>query len=193
MRTEVLAIIQKISLLSVLSDAERNLVADSGRIRQFAPGQEVVRQGDKGTTFHVIGSGQLEVWATPPQGARLTSAANVVQPILLGELGPGACFGEMSLLTGARRNATIQTRTPAVVVELDRPVFMKLFESNPGLVRSITNEITSRNANRHLKLDHQPSHASAAADDRVPGGMHETDRVEKEDLFSRIKSVFGLS
>jgi CRP-like cAMP-binding protein len=193
MSADVLAIIQRITLLSVLSDAERSLVAASGRICRFSPGQEIVKQGEKGTTFYVVGSGQLEVWMTPPQGARLTDMDQVVQPIVLEQLGPGTFFGEMSLLTGARRNASIKALTPAILVELDRPIFMRLFQGNPGLVRQITDEIAARNANRHLKADHHPSLAATTAESRGPAGTSERDHAAKDDLFSRIKSVFGLS
>jgi len=190
MSTEVLS---HISLLSVLSDAERSLVAASGRTRRFDPGEEVVRQGERGTTFYVVESGELEVWTTPPQGATLTGVAQVVRPILLGKLGPGTYFGEMSLLTGARRSATIKAVSPSVVIELDRPVFMQLFQGNPGLVRRITDEVAARNAKRRLKVDPQAPQGPAVAESKGRGEASQKDEAARDDIFSRIKSVFGLS
>jgi putative peptide zinc metalloprotease protein len=88
--------------------------ADSARLlagadwRTFNPGARIVKQGDEGDTFYVVGSGHVEV----VQNRRVT-----------GRLGPGAYFGETALLLDVPRTATVRAVTPVRVLELSRAAF----------------------------------------------------------------------
>ena len=76
------------------ADERRELAGDSEE-RLFGTGEAVVRQGEAGSSMFVIERGRVAVTVDP--GA-----------IPVAELGPGAFFGEMSLLTGKPRNATVR-------------------------------------------------------------------------------------
>ncbi len=82
-----------------------------GHWQQTAPGDIIIRQGEPGDTFYAIGSGQLDVTQHDTH---------------IATLGPGDHFGETALLTGAPRNATVQTRTPARLFCLSRAGFHHL-------------------------------------------------------------------
>jgi MFS family permease len=85
-------------------------------------GDAVVRQGDPADRFFVIDAGQFTV--TQREGE---SEAR------LRELGPGDVFGEIGLLRGIRRTATVTAATPGMLYGLDGDAFAELVGSGPGL------------------------------------------------------------
>lgn len=82
----------------------------------FEPGDFIIRQGDVGDQFYVIISGQVEVIRELPDG----------QHVSLAQLGKGEYFGESSLLTGRRRNASVQAISQVDLMCLGRDEFNKL-------------------------------------------------------------------
>jgi len=167
---EIAEIVGRVDIFSSLPDKDRRVLAAAGVPRQFQAGHTVCKEGDRGTTFYAVGSGQLEVHAGVP-------------PMIVDRIGPGSYFGEMSLLTGMPRTATIKAATACELVELDRPVFMRLFASNIALADTVSRAIVARNQNRTRKLAIRPDAPAPARADAAS---------EHADLFSRIKKVFGL-
>jgi len=100
-----------------LEAAARELVAVA-----VAPGDVVVREGDAADRFYVIDSGSLRV-------SQRRDDADVV----LRELGPGEVFGEIGLLRGVPRTATVTATSPGVLYALDADAFGALVGSGPGL------------------------------------------------------------
>ncbi len=87
-------------------------------------GQVVVRQGDRADRFYVIASGRF----------RVTHAAGPGQPGLrLRELGPDDVFGEIGLLRGVPRTATVTAETDGVLASLDAREFLELVAAGPGV------------------------------------------------------------
>ena len=82
----------------------------------FEPGDFIIRQGDVGDQFYVIISGQVEVIRELPDG----------QKVSLAWLGKGEYFGESSLLTGRRRNASVRATSPVDLMCLGRDEFNNL-------------------------------------------------------------------
>ena len=95
--------------------------------RQLVPvpvdaGEMVVRQGDPADRFYVIDSGEMRVTQVRDGDVHL-----------LRELGPGDVFGEIGLLRGVPRTATVTASTPGVLYALDATAFGELVGSGPGL------------------------------------------------------------
>ena len=86
------------------------------------PGDVVVRQGDPADRFYVIDSGAMRVTQVQDGDVHL-----------LRDLGPGDVFGEIGLLRGVPRTATVTASTPAVLYSLDASAFGELVGSGPGL------------------------------------------------------------
>jgi cytochrome P450/CRP-like cAMP-binding protein len=87
----------------------------------FAPGETIIRQGDPADRFYVILGGQVDVLARQPQG----------QEIHLATLAKGDYFGEIGLLQGKPRNATVRVSgSPAEVMALDRDAFASLIDES---------------------------------------------------------------
>ena len=89
------------------------------RLLEFDANEQIMRQGEwGGNTFYIAVEGTLDVAVADEAGAQTK----------IGELPPGTCFGEMALLAGIERNATISVPSgnKAVVLEVDRPALRLL-------------------------------------------------------------------
>jgi NADH:ubiquinone reductase (H+-translocating) len=82
----------------------------------FEPGDFIIRQGDVGDQFYVIVAGEVNVFKELPNGEQAH----------LAKLGKGEYFGESALLTGRRRNATVQATTRVDLMCLGRDEFNNL-------------------------------------------------------------------
>ncbi len=87
-----------------------------------------MRRGERGDCMFFVASGEVEVRLTP-------------EPIFLG---PGTFFGELALLTGEPRNATIVATQPCTLLSLDIVDFRQLLGRQPDLARIIHEEAERR-------------------------------------------------
>ena len=88
------------------------------RLLAYDGGEEIMRQGEwGGNTFYIAVEGALDVYVRETDGQKK-----------IGQLEPGACFGEMALLAGIERNATIAVpaNQQAIVLEVTRPALRLL-------------------------------------------------------------------
>jgi len=88
------------------------------KLLAYDSGEEIMRQGEwGGNDFYIAVEGALDVYVRDAAGQKK-----------IGELAPGTCFGEMSLLAGIERNATISVpaNQKAVVLEVSRPALRLL-------------------------------------------------------------------
>jgi CRP-like cAMP-binding protein len=89
-----------------------------------AAGEPIIRQGDPADRFYVILDGSVEVSRSEKPG----------QPAhRIRSLGADDAFGELGLLTGAKRSATVTAETPVRLLALDAPVFLDLVTAGPEL------------------------------------------------------------
>jgi thioredoxin reductase (NADPH) len=89
------------------------------KLRRFLAGQTIIREGDPAESFFVLTRGAASVRQTGPDGEREIST-----------LKPGDFFGEIGLLSGTVRNATVRATAPTEVLELDAEGFRDLVESS---------------------------------------------------------------
>ena len=92
-------------------------------------GPQVIRQGDEGRELYIVARGSFGIFACSPDG---------LQETRVGTLRPGDCFGEMALLTGEVRSATVRADAEGELLELDRARFVELIRREPemGLVKA---------------------------------------------------------
>jgi len=107
---------------------------------RFAPGQPIVRQGDRPDGFYVIKHGNATVRAGTDSSADRGNGSGEV----LNTLGPGEAFGEMALLTDSPRTATVVAETDLTVWRLSRTRFETLLDHERGIARSIEQSLSQR-------------------------------------------------
>jgi NTE family protein len=98
----------------------------------FAKGDDVVQIGEPGDTFYVVLDGELEVWDAS------------VPPRQTGTLRRGDYFGEMALLQGGKRTATVTVARRARLLSIDKPAFDHLFLRNPKAIEYFARVLSKR-------------------------------------------------
>jgi len=98
----------------------------------YAKDDVVVRLGDPGDTFYVVLDGELEVWDAS------------VPPRQTGTLRRGDFFGEMALLQGGKRTATVTVARRAHLLAIDKPAFEELFLKNPKAIEYFARVLSER-------------------------------------------------
>jgi CRP-like cAMP-binding protein len=167
---EFLAHLRSISFLSVLNEEEHRRLAEGAEKRVFMPGELVVREGDHGAELFVVTSGTADVEIAA--GGQHTKVAAIK---------PGDFFGEMSLLTGAPRSATVRATAPLSVLVVGKEDLAPLLANNQSLVDRFGETL----AQRQSAL---ASHRESAAKSKKQEGD-----TDSRSLASRILTFFGLS
>ena len=120
-REEILA---SVDLFSRLSDEQRKEIAAATGIRTFGNGEVIVRQDAPGESMFIVCAGSVAVVLEP--GGREVA-----------RIKKGGYFGEMSLLNGEPRSASVLARGDAAVLELDASIFRKLAAADPKTIEEI--------------------------------------------------------
>jgi CRP-like cAMP-binding protein len=118
-------------------------VLAQGRLEEFGPGQILFEQGDPGDCCHIVKSGVLEVLTSPADGA---------EPQPVAYLGEGEVLGELALLTGSPRSATVRSPERAELFTVDKPVFLDLMHSLPAFSRNLCLVLARRLEATTLKI-----------------------------------------
>ncbi len=122
------------SLFRTFSPSERREILEHTTVREFPPGATVVREGDAGDCLYVIKSGEVEVATLDGKGEKL----------VLARLKEGDYFGEISLLTGRPRTATVEVVRPAELVELSHRDFHRFLAGRPEARRVLEGSLQER-------------------------------------------------
>lgn len=123
----------QVSIFSPLSDDEIEKLANASSSRVYAPGEAIVRMGQEGNSMFVIIRGNVKV-QVPEKSYQKT----------INKLKENDFFGEMSLLTGEPRSATVIAEEETEVLQIKKEGLKPLFEDNPVLVQSIYELIEER-------------------------------------------------
>ena len=117
-----------------MHDEELKLLVPEVTVQKFGAGEAIVREGDKGDSLFIIRSGIVEVVATNSEGKQ----------VHIRDLSRPAFFGEMALMTGEPRTATVRARTDAELLELDHDGFSEFFKAHPETASRIGEVIAER-------------------------------------------------
>jgi len=167
-RSAIESAIANVDLFALLSDESRGRVADGARERRYTAGETIVGEGDQGFSMFLVESGQL--------GVSVHGSAGQSQRLAV--LEPGAAFGEISLLTGQPRTATVRALTEANLLEIDKATLSPILRENPSLCGML--ELTMQERRKH-------------AADALESARGETERTEdRTPLRLKIARFFGL-
>ena len=116
-------------LFQGLSSRHLRKVAELTQTVQHPPGREVATEGLGALAFHLILDGQ----------AKVTSNHKEIRT-----LGPGDYFGEISMIDGKPRSASVEAVDPLTTLVVPHPVFLRLVDDEPTFAKSLLNLLCSR-------------------------------------------------
>ena len=129
-----LVMLRQVDLLAPLSDDEKKFVAERLQYAPFARGDVVTKQGNTAHWLYILAFGEAEVLYEPPGGA----------PQVVGVVRAGEFFGEMALLNGEARSATVTAKTDVECYRLDRASFQALLAARPEIASEVKRIVGSR-------------------------------------------------
>jgi small-conductance mechanosensitive channel/CRP-like cAMP-binding protein len=162
--------LRSIDLFQPLSDEELRSAAEAFRHLHYAAGERVIQEGEDGDSFFVIDRGEAQVQKTIAGRERS-----------LAHLAEGHFFGEMALLTGERRSATVVAVSDLDLFTLDKAGFHSILAANP----TIAEQISAILAERREALSQAEGDLDARFDSGSSGEL-------KQHILDRMRSYFGL-
>ena len=157
--------LENVPLFEALSADDRQKIAEQANIQDFGDGELIVRQDEAGDSLYIILDGTCEV-LLEKEGQKLKKMATINK---------GNFFGEMSLLTGEVRSATVKALEHATVIRVDKALFSTILASNPAIIE----QLGAVMAQRQQDLSDEANK------------IQDKSTVQQK-LISRIKNFFGL-
>ena len=147
------ALLSKVELFAALQGEELSTLAASMTRRFFRRSEDVITGGDEGDSMFILFEGLTSVLVPDGKGGQMRVA----------QLGPGTFFGEMSLLTGEPRSATIQAAVDSVAYEITKDAMTALLEQRPDVAATISRAVADRKL-RNSKAASEQDGADAEAE-----------------------------
>ncbi|MGD0672826.1 MAG: mechanosensitive ion channel family protein [Candidatus Binatus sp.] len=165
---ELMADLRQVDWLRGLNEDELRLLVPTVAVRQFGAGEMLIRAGEQGDSMFIVRRGTAEVFAVTADG----------QTRHIANYSRGDFTGEMALMTGDPRSASVRAITDLEVIEMDREGFARLFKEHPDAAAGIGDIIAVRNRDRLEKLS-----SGATMDGK--GGPHRW-------LLAKMREVFDF-
>lgn len=125
-----ISILRDVAPFSTLDNKRLKLLAFMSTLVDYSAGATIVRQGEAGDSVFVLIDGLVEA-----------SIARPGQPPLICEMGEHAFFGEIAVMRGRVRAATVTAKTHLLVLKISRDVLQEMIEAEPELGRRIDQHI----------------------------------------------------
>ncbi len=166
-RTQLLG---RIEMFEHLELDELRQLATNMALRSYRSGEHVIEQGAAGESMFILSEGLLHAFINT------NGTANQLK---VGEINPGEFFGEMSLLTGEPRSASIVAATDVVVHEITREHITALLTKRPEIASTISTVVA------HRRVLNSQAMIDATPEERI----HETESVAKQ-IMTKMKAFF---
>jgi CRP-like cAMP-binding protein/small-conductance mechanosensitive channel len=164
--------LRRVELFSQLNDAELRGLAEHLRYTPFAAGNIITRQGDERSHWlFVIIKGEVDVYVDLPSGRRRAVRT----------LGNGSFFGEMGLLTGAPRSASVIARTDVECYRIGKEDMENILHERPGIAEELSNILVTRRTELDVALQNPDA-----------TGAHKDLSQQRNEILSTIRRFFSL-
>jgi small-conductance mechanosensitive channel/CRP-like cAMP-binding protein len=166
-----LAAIDSVDLFSRLSPEEKTRLADSARVVPFSGGEVMTRQGATANWLYILTRGEAEVRVAHTDGTESKVA----------ELRAPTFFGEMALMTGAPREATVIASTEVDCLRIDKEDFKAIMTTRPEIAQDVSTILAQRRVELRAVRDHLDA---AARNSQLVS--------ERRRLLASVRAFFGL-
>ncbi len=165
------AALESVDLFSKLSDEEKDALSQSAKFAPFGQGEPITRQGAQAQWLYILISGRAEV--------RVRTNGHEDRPVAT--LEAPSFFGEMALMTGQAREATVVALTEVECLRVDKTDFQSILLNRPEIVQ----EISTILAQRRVELE-------AVREGLDPNARHSRMVTERRKILNAIKGFFGM-
>jgi CRP/FNR family cyclic AMP-dependent transcriptional regulator len=142
---DTIALLRRVPVFSTLSGEELERVARVAVARRFAAGEVVFKEGDEGRTCYIVRSGRARAIREHPDGRAIT----------LAHFEPGDIFGEMAMLDGERRSATVETTVGTEAIAIMSADMHRLLREYPDISVKLIVALGQRLRNTNERLARQ--------------------------------------
>lgn len=164
---DIKPLLMRVPLFKMLNKSELEIIHKGIKEVSVKEGESIVEAGTAGSSMFIVVEGVLHVYVDKVSNS-------IVRRIKVNQLIPGDFFGEMSLLTGEPRSATITSRTDSILYEIKKKTIMSVLKERPEVSMQLSKVLAERViSNESVKVKYQ--------DDK--GKLAST-------IFSRMKEFF---
>lgn len=157
-------------IFKCLSDEQLDALLPRGKAVHFGRGETVIQQGDSADSMFVLVDGQANVVVQQNGGLRSVAVLNA-----------GDCFGEMSLLTGEKRSASVIANQDCELVEIGKTVLGHSLKENPQLLKQLSELLARRQVENESLLARGTEKASQA-----------THQIYAANFVDKLRAFFEL-
>ncbi|WP_183092666.1 cyclic nucleotide-binding domain-containing protein [Nocardioides stalactiti] len=154
---EIERLLAAVPIFAMMTAEEVRTLALVARPLLLGPTERLVVQGSEGASLFLVGEGAVEVRLRKDDGTDW----------LVETMGPGEVVGEMALLTGESRAATVRSVEEAVVYEIDRQHYEPLLLAHPEWLEELARIMDERLARRRLRIAELDREAPLGLRDRI--------------------------
>jgi len=126
--------LEDVAIFSGLSPTELELLEHHMVTRSFQKNTIIINEGDEASTFFIIITGAIKVFLSNEEG----------KEIIINAQGPGDHFGELALLDGAPRSASVITTEKSTIGVISKEDFHKVLSRNTDMALNLIRELTRR-------------------------------------------------
>lgn len=181
LKAEVRILLEKVDFLNSLRKEDLSFLCTRVRYLLFARSETVFNQGEPGDSFYIIKSGRLTVTAKNQQG----------EVFLTTEMIPGQYFGEMALLTGEPRSATVKALEDTELLVLEKDDLRTIIQDNPQAEEVISRVLAKRQV-RTQKAQQENEEEKSSADEKA-GARSIGERLDRisEQFLKKMRDFFS--
>lgn len=176
----ILGFLKTVDFLEALEDEHLRVLAERARFQLYAAGEKICVQGEDGDSFYIIRRGKVTVSVRDAQD----------DLILNFEMATGNYFGEMALLTGEPRSATVSAASDAELLTVSKEDLREVIVSSPEVEKIISNVLAQRQLRtEQARESAEEERATRGAGGPVQGGS--TLEQLSEQLLRKIQAFFS--
>ncbi len=175
---DTIALLRQVPVFSTLSGEELAHVAQVAMSRRFEAGRVVFKEGDEGTTCYIVRTGRARAIREHPDGRSIT----------LAHFDPGDIFGEMAMLDGERRSATVEATEDTEAIAILSADMHRLLREHPDISVKLIAALGQRLRDTNERLARQSfqtvqSRVAAALTQLVTAARSEPDGAAERDVL----------
>lgn len=170
-QAEARAILRSEPMFNCLNDAQIENVLQHAQIHHYGRGERLIQEGNQSDSMFIMLRGMAAV-----------SVAKNGTGIRVGVMRQGDVFGEISLLTGEPRSATVRADDDCEVLEISKPVMAEVLRESPQCLAALSELL----AKRRLEGD------NIIRDTPLPDDQGKKEREYRASFLDRLRTVFEL-